>query len=47
LAWAGVLTAVAGMVRLRERGMKKKATAAVAAEESSGTVVVVDKEIEK
>jgi formate dehydrogenase iron-sulfur subunit len=47
LAWAGVLTAVAGLVRLRERGMMKKAAAAVAAEESSGTVVVADKEIKE
>ena len=47
LAWAGVLTAVAGLVRLRERGMKKKAAAAITAEENSGTVDVADKEIKK
>jgi hypothetical protein len=45
LAWAGVLTAVAGLVRLRERSMKRKAEAVV--EEHSGPVVAAGKEIKK
>jgi formate dehydrogenase iron-sulfur subunit len=44
LAWAGVLTAVAGLVRLRERGQKKKAAAEVTVDEHSGKVEVVEKE---
>jgi formate dehydrogenase iron-sulfur subunit len=39
LAWAGVLTAVAGLVRFRERGLKKKSAA-----ESSENVEAVEKE---